>query len=217
MDASYARRMCSPRMYSFVMLAVNTQIFSGRWLRVKHQENFLQNGEGFPRYCLQCVMLLWLSFVPSGGDVRPGHSYVCSSVHGNEAWFVTNPALCDQASVGPFHYDRQCVLGGLNVYAGMPHFPTAPAHFPMAIPYDHLSVVSRSLFGPSRQFPCVSQRSFILLPASVIVFCLPSIGAVPWKWPGSVQVQPSQNVAAFACRSPEGIPAAISAASSSRA
>jgi hypothetical protein len=71
--------------------------------------------------------------------------------------------------------------------------------------------------GPSCRFPCVSQMSFILLPVPVIIFCPPSIGAVPWKWHGFLQVQPARNVPVFACWSLAGIPAAISTASSSRA
>jgi hypothetical protein len=64
-----------PKLNSFVILATNVQIFSGRNRRACH-ENFLQDGEGFLRYRLQCVTLVWMSFGPSGGNVGPGHSHV---------------------------------------------------------------------------------------------------------------------------------------------
>jgi hypothetical protein len=69
------------------------------------QENFLQVGEGFPRYCLQLVALVRLSFEPYDGDVGPGDRHVRPGVYGHEAWFVTDLALCNQARVGHFRDD----------------------------------------------------------------------------------------------------------------
>jgi hypothetical protein len=59
------------------------------------QNNCLQNGEGFLRYCLQHLALVQLPFGPSSGDAGPGDSHICFSVDGREPRFVTDPALCD--------------------------------------------------------------------------------------------------------------------------
>jgi hypothetical protein len=72
-DAPYARRMSSPKMNSFVILVTNTKIFSGHRPSVSDR-HYLQDRDGFPRYRLQPVALIWLSFGPSGGDVGPGRS-----------------------------------------------------------------------------------------------------------------------------------------------
>jgi hypothetical protein len=68
-------------------------------------ENFFLDGKDFPRYHLWHVALVRLSFGPSSGDVGSGDSHVRSSVNGHEACFVTNPVLCEQARVCPFHND----------------------------------------------------------------------------------------------------------------
>jgi hypothetical protein len=93
-DVSYARRKSSPMMNSFVILAKNSQYFSGHHPKLC-QENFLQDAVDLAIYCLQRVTLVWLPFGPSGGDVGPSHSHVRPGVHSHEAWFVTDPDLCD--------------------------------------------------------------------------------------------------------------------------
>jgi hypothetical protein len=75
------------------------------------QENFLQDGECFPRCRLQRVALVSLSFGSTGGDVGPGLSHVRPGVHGHKARFVPDPALCDQARVGILRNDSQRVMG----------------------------------------------------------------------------------------------------------
>jgi hypothetical protein len=65
------------------------------------QESFLQDGKGFPRYHLQGVSLVHLSFGPCSGDVGPGYCHVRSSVNGHEAYFFTDQALCYHTSCPP--------------------------------------------------------------------------------------------------------------------
>jgi hypothetical protein len=139
-------------------------------------ENFLQDEEDFLGYRLQRETLVRLSFGPSGCDVGPGDSDVRFSVDGHEAWFVTDPALCDQASVCPFR-DDSASWWGLMCMTALPLFRWHPLiSRRLAIPPVRLSVVSRFSFRPSCRFPCVSQRSFISFPMPVVVFCLPPVG-----------------------------------------
>jgi hypothetical protein len=51
-----------------------------------------------------------------------------------------------------------------------------PGGWPSLLPPPP-GIVSRSTFGPF-WVPCVSRRSFVSIPAPVIVFCLPPLGTV---------------------------------------
>jgi hypothetical protein len=106
---------------------------------------------------------------------------------------------------------------GLNVYTSVPLFPPAPTHFPAV---GHPSCPPLCCFS-------VTIRTF-----SPVTVCLPPIGAVAWfpigpsHWLSVVSWchggggvggrRPTQNVPALACQSLEGVPATISAVSSSR-
>jgi hypothetical protein len=71
--------------------------------------------------------------------------------------------------------------GGLNVYAGIGHFPPTPLlSRRLAIPPVRLSEVSQSPSGIFWCFPCVSEV-FVTFPALVVVFCLSSVRPVTPK------------------------------------
>jgi hypothetical protein len=79
--------MYNHKIISFVMFETNAKIFSGCHPRFSVRKTSFKMV--FPRYRLQRVDLVLLSYGPSDGDVGPGYS------HGHEARLVTDAALCD--------------------------------------------------------------------------------------------------------------------------
>jgi hypothetical protein len=165
-DASYTRRKSSPKIYSFVTLATNAQIFRWRRPRFIDKKTSFKTVKGFCRYCLQCVMLMWLPFWPSGGDVEPGHSYVRPGVLGHEARFFTDqPYVAILGSA--FSVIKVTHHGGLTVYGGfLPSPPPPLVSRRLATLPVHFSVVTRSPFGLSWRFLCVAWRLVVTFLAA---------------------------------------------------
>jgi hypothetical protein len=146
-DASYTQDVQPPDEF---FADIGNEYSNFQWAppQCQCQENWLQDGEGFPIHHLQHVALVQLPFGPSIGDFGPGNSHVRLSVSGHEAWFVIDPGLGS----------ARCLTVG---------------H-----PSVCLSVISRLPFGPFCQFPCVSWRTFVSFPTPVVIFSLSPIGAV---------------------------------------
>lgn len=117
--------------------------------------------------------------MPFGGNVGPGDSHIHPRINSHEAWFITDPALCDYTRVGPFRYDsawwRDLMCRPSSLLA---HWHSLVSQR-LDIPPAHLTVVSLSPFGLSCRLPFVSHGSLISFPVPLIVFCFsPPIQAV---------------------------------------
>jgi hypothetical protein len=86
------RSVCPAPRWTSLILVKDTNIFSWPRPRVCIWKFSLKTGRHSQTPSVR-VVLVQLFFGPSGGDSGPGDSHVRSSVHGNNAWFVTGPAL----------------------------------------------------------------------------------------------------------------------------
>jgi hypothetical protein len=125
------------------------------------------------------------------------YALVALGVHGHEAWFVTDPALCDHAWVGHFR-NVNSWWRGLNVLTGIRPFPPASARFPAV---GHA-------FCP-RLCYSVAIRTFLAVPAWLSKACC-HVSSASWhflsafhrgSYPGSGAALQSSTMPIISCLS----------------
>jgi hypothetical protein len=130
------------------------------------------------------------SLGPYCGDVSPGESHARSDVEGHWVWFVTIPAVGDEAIFGPQLWGLTWG-GGRNAYADGPFFRPAAASFSWISDLFVPTTVGFSgtilTFYPAP----VCYSGVGRLVSGVRSRLLPPfrIGQFSWKWPGSLQRQ----------------------------